>query len=432
MKFVSQWFEVNLDIVFFIYGLAFVLMGIVILVQPRKGSEFRLSGVLWLLAIFGITHGANELFDMWAIIKGRNPSLDIFRLLLLVVSYFFLFEFGRQVFNLHASKTPLWQRAVSKVFPWWGMPIAASIVILTSVFSSDPWLMGSIFMRYLLGLPGGILIGLGLMLNYRNAEEIYKPMNVKKYFFMLSFVFIMYSVLGGLIVPKANFPPASWLNVESFHSVAGFPVQVFRAVCAIVAAWATGGLLTIFNWEMKVKFEESEKKLKLKLRESEDKYAEVVNDSADMFIFIDIDGFITFVNKQAYSRLCYSDGELIGRHIREIYDPDTWEDVETGLKKLNREGALFIDNGKMIDKTGKKLDVEIHSMAIYDRGKSLFGARLSVRDITERIKLEKELTDRIKELQEFYDIAIESELRMIKLKEEIKKLRRELRRDDSG
>lgn len=43
MDLMCRWFRSNLDIVFFIYGLAFVTMGIAILVQPKKESNFKLA-----------------------------------------------------------------------------------------------------------------------------------------------------------------------------------------------------------------------------------------------------------------------------------------------------------------------------------------------------------------------------------------------------
>ena len=65
----------NLDIVYFIYGFAFVTMGIAVLVQPKKASEFEIANSMWILAAFGIIHGLNELLDMWAIIKEGIMSL---------------------------------------------------------------------------------------------------------------------------------------------------------------------------------------------------------------------------------------------------------------------------------------------------------------------------------------------------------------------
>jgi HD superfamily phosphodiesterase len=52
----------------------------------------------------------------------------------------------------------------------------------------------------------------------------------------------------------------------------------------------------------------------------------------------------------------------------------------------------------------------------------------TVTDLTDRVKLEKDLEKRVKELEEFYDMAVGRELRMIELKEEIAHLREELAR----
>jgi len=48
------------------------------------------------------------------------------------------------------------------------------------------------------------------------------------------------------------------------------------------------------------------------------------------------------------------------------------------------------------------------------------------KEIAERKKMEKEVQKRIKELEDFYDMAIGRELKMIELKNEIKKLKEEL------
>lgn len=66
-----------MGIVFFIYGMAFFVMGISIMIQPKKGSAFSIADILWLLAGFGLVHGINEWLDMWAIIKGRSEFLDL-------------------------------------------------------------------------------------------------------------------------------------------------------------------------------------------------------------------------------------------------------------------------------------------------------------------------------------------------------------------
>ena len=48
------------------------------------------------------------------------------------------------------------------------------------------------------------------------------------------------------------------------------------------------------------------------------------------------------------------------------------------------------------------------------------------KEIAERKKMEKEVQKRVKDLEDFYDMAIGRELKMIELKNEIKELKEEL------
>jgi polyhydroxyalkanoate synthesis regulator phasin len=49
------------------------------------------------------------------------------------------------------------------------------------------------------------------------------------------------------------------------------------------------------------------------------------------------------------------------------------------------------------------------------------------RDITERKKAREEIDNRIRELEEFYEMAVGRELKMKELKEEMEKLREEVK-----
>jgi len=250
-----QLFHHNLDIVFFIYGFAFVVMGITVLLQPKKMSEFEIANILWLLAAFGISHGINEFLDMWAIIKGTNPAFDVIRWFILVISYIALFEFGRRLFRLKIPASSGLRKRIAKPLKWWLLPCALIFICIAGLSSSDFWKVGSIWTRYLLGLPGGILIGWGFHSYYFTEEPILRPLAVKKYFFTASVAFFIYGILGGIIVPRADFFPANILNTDSFMTTFNLPVQAFRAVCAIISAWALAGMLSIFNWEIRSKLQ---------------------------------------------------------------------------------------------------------------------------------------------------------------------------------
>ncbi len=237
-------------------------MGLAILLQPRRESRFKIANILWLLGAFGLIHGINEFLDMWAIIKGRPIALDIARWFILVTSFIFLFEFGRQLFRLNISKLSARQKKIAESLVWWLLPIIGIFILISSSKSHDFWELGSIWTRYLLCLPGSILISLGFFSYYTHEKESLGPLKVQKYFSILSISFLIYGILGGIVVPKENFFPSNWINTESFLLTVKIPVQVFRAVCAIIAAWAVSGMLKIFYWEAEGKIQVYQEQLR--------------------------------------------------------------------------------------------------------------------------------------------------------------------------
>ena len=85
--------------IWFIYGLAFFALGLVIVVYPKKGSMFRLANHLWLIAGFGLLHGINEWLDMFiAIGQPISPeTMRVLRIITLIGSFLFLLRFGTKV-----------------------------------------------------------------------------------------------------------------------------------------------------------------------------------------------------------------------------------------------------------------------------------------------------------------------------------------------
>ena len=245
----ESFFIKHLDVVFFVYGMAFFIMGTAILAQPREKSEFRLADILWFLAAFCFIHGLNEFLDMWAIIKGSGKVFDLIRLCALTVSYVFFFEFGRRLFSMAVSSTKSYSRKLSGFLPFWFSLLMGFIIALRIILYPDDLNAGVIIARYFLGIPAGILTGLGFILycnfNHRPLEDI----KIRQSFLMAGISFLVYGVLGGLIVPKGNLFFSSWLNTDSFLILFKFPVQLLRAICASAAAWGVCSILRIFNWE---------------------------------------------------------------------------------------------------------------------------------------------------------------------------------------
>jgi signal transduction histidine kinase len=120
--------------------------------------------------------------------------------------------------------------------------------------------------------------------------------------------FVAYGILAGLFVRKADFFPASILNYETFTSVTGLPVQIFRAVCAVVAAWSIIRVLDVFRWESHEA-----------LRVSETRCATIAS-AMPVFLFMtDPDLLVAFVQGKGLEALGLRPEQIHGRHIRTAF-----------------------------------------------------------------------------------------------------------------
>lgn len=231
--------------VFFIYGLAFFVLGLSILIYPKKDSTFKLADKLWLVAVFGIIHGINEWVDMFILIKGPSEALwlDAAILPVLVISFLFLFQFAVLMILETKNKYP----------PLKALPFIMFIAWTVLTISSGRWLLlGNIWARYLLGAPATFLAAYALFLQ---SFEFKKQglFTVNKGLKLATAALLFYGLFSGLVVPEAGFFPASALNYATFLDLTGIPVQVFRSICAVFLAYAFISILGVFEWETKAR-----------------------------------------------------------------------------------------------------------------------------------------------------------------------------------
>jgi signal transduction histidine kinase len=235
----TEFLTKNLDIVFFLYGLVFFTMGIAVFVHPRRGSIFKISDIIWLLALFGLTHGLNEWLDMFDLIKPNDSHLyDLIQLSVLTLSYVFFFEFGRRLMLLSFRLFFLTR--------WFTIILYFLLFVFIFLF---PTRQPSVWPRYFLGFPAGLLTAFGFLCYYRSNKNILRQVNVRRVFLVAAVSAGAYGILGGLITPRAEFFPASIIQNDYFLNLVGIPVQIFRAICALFLAWAVWNILGIFNWE---------------------------------------------------------------------------------------------------------------------------------------------------------------------------------------
>jgi signal transduction histidine kinase len=258
---VTDFFQLNWIILYFVYGQVFFVTGLVSALQSRRRSELELARSLHWLAAFGIIHGFNEWGYIFIPIQAVYlPALlvvasYILHLLVLATSYFCLFQFGirlsRPVPSRGARPLP------SIVFILW-----CGVLILLAALRALPFdellSLGNILTRYGMALPGSALACLGFLRQARQVEEMDTP-RIARFLRGAAYTFAGYAVAGGLMVPAGPFPPASWLNYSTIIDTIGIPVPVFRSICGLVMAYTITRSLEIFEAEVERRIEDAER-----------------------------------------------------------------------------------------------------------------------------------------------------------------------------
>lgn len=350
----------------FIYGLSFFALGFGILVYPKKGSVFILARHIWLIAVFGIFHGMNEWLDMFLAIGGSyHPDLlKLVRLFTLVVSFVSLLVFGVKVI--------LVERPAYRFF--WILP-AGLLLAWTGIvaLSRDKLLMGDIMARYLICVPGTFLTALALLLQISELQKT-RLQAVIRCLQISAVVFLFYGLVAGIIVKKASFFPASILNYDLIVALVGFPIQIFRILCAFVLAGTMLYVLSVFHWETQQL-----------IRRSEERFSAIAS-AMPLFLFaIDRYRHLTFAQGVGLKSLHLDGHKILGQRVSEVFDflPQIEQDCCRAL-----EGKEF---GTIFRKDD--LVFEAHYMPLRAEDGEMIGSMCLALDVTATTKAQEQLDD---------------------------------------
>ncbi len=243
----ADFFEHNLVVIFFIYGLAFFSMGLAIwLASSRfRTSEFRLAEALLLLAGFGIVHGLQEWFDMFLLLDERGGTnippwllLPEVRLLHLVTSFLLLVAFGIKLLFANRRTNSSGDRfAVVGAGAFLGLWLV-SVGLTWLVFRPERMEMiaaADVLARYTLGLTGAVIAAWAIWLEQRNFKE-QKMARFGRALLGAAATLLVYGIVGQLFTRSSFIFPSNVLNSDLFLDVFGFPVQLLRAVLAVLMA----------------------------------------------------------------------------------------------------------------------------------------------------------------------------------------------------
>jgi signal transduction histidine kinase len=252
MSFIQNLFKVNHDIIFFIYGLVFFVVGLAIALQSRHSSRLDLARNLTWLAAFGFLHGFHEWGDLFIPIQAAYLSpalisvLHYVHLFLLVVSFACLFEFGVALLEPLKRKWPHF--LAPGLLMLWFLVVFIPLRIWQPDF--DTWHKSADALgRYFIGLPGGLMAAFSLR---RHTLQRIAPFNVPqivKAIQAAGVAMALYGLAAGLVVPPVNFFPGNLINTDTFTRLLVVPPQLVRALIGLAIAGTTIRMLEIFDVE---------------------------------------------------------------------------------------------------------------------------------------------------------------------------------------
>ena len=212
-------------------------MGLAILLETGRSSQYEFGQALKPLGIFGLSHGIHEWYEMFIIIYPDllvlwSPWITITRIVLLAVSFFMLVIFGsRLIIGPERLKPRLTMMSIVVMLWLFGLIWVnfQDTTLPARVLSSD------VYTRYALAIPGAALTAWGLLIQ----RQKFGQRSMQIYGRDLAFAavaFLLYGIIGQLFAAPSELFPSTILNVNSFMRWFGFPVQVFRGSMAVLIA----------------------------------------------------------------------------------------------------------------------------------------------------------------------------------------------------
>ena len=121
--------------------------------------------------------------------------------------------------------------------------------------------------------------------------------------------------------------------------------------------------------------------------------AAIVASSDDVIVSKTLDGTITSWNSTAERILGYTADEAIGQHIKLIIPPDRWAEADEVLARIGRGEKVDHFETVRRAKDGRLLNISLTVSPIRNAQGSIVGASKVARDITDRLRAEKERAD---------------------------------------
>lgn len=242
----------NLPLIFGLYGLAFVVTGIVVALESGRSSQLALTRALPFLAGFGFTHGIHEWIEMFLLMTPPSGATGLvvegISVSILAASFILLIEFAVRLMRLLDGEKygglSLLTLVLSVLY------LAGLALYRLTAFGGNElefWRLADTLARYMLGVPGAALAS-GAMFIQRRAFLREGYAQFSRDLIGAALAFAWYALFQFVVSPDQFFP-ASIVNSVTFQNYTGIPVQLFRAAVGALGAFFIFRVLRVFEIE---------------------------------------------------------------------------------------------------------------------------------------------------------------------------------------
>ncbi|MBD3311539.1 MAG: PAS domain S-box protein [Candidatus Magasanikbacteria bacterium] len=196
-----------------------------------------------------------------------------------------------------------------------------------------------------------------------------------------------------------------------------------------LSKWVENSFFSLPNGDIVALYNDitDRKKIEQKIKKSQRKYRNLFESAPDSIIIANTNGVIKDCNNSTEDLYGYSKDSMVGKKLSDFMTVSSLAKFERSFKTLNSlqsvEGLQIIDKNKKIVEIWRKtfpLKTEsgkVGSILIFDRDVSDY-----VDIIQQMGKLNRELNEKMDELNKINKFMVGRELKMIELKEKIKKI----------
>jgi diguanylate cyclase (GGDEF)-like protein/PAS domain S-box-containing protein len=369
-------FEEHISLIHLVYGLSFLLLGLVVFLQPQETGRQETTGAFAVIGKFGFYHGVRELIQGWGL---ADPWIDWFADILLIASYVFLLAFGKAL--IESAPNAALTSKLGKLLNRRSLSLLFGVLAVVAVSATDGATALGVASRYTLGLPAAWLSAYGLYFRWIHDRNQLIEQRIQIPWAATALSLTVYGVLAGCIVPTHPALP-SWLPTqEGWLAATGVPIELLRALCAITATAAIALILRRVNAELRNQAKQNRDRLRI-LNEtlegrilertaelqhlnqsvlaevearklSEARLQSLISAMPDMLFELNGEGCFTGFHAPEKGELLLAPEHFLGRHISCVLPPEIAEQLLCAMTQAKQgrpqpfEYPLVLSKGRV-------------------------------------------------------------------------------------